>query len=102
MPPPEIGPSTRTGLRGRKAGPTRWTGGGSGATVQHAINEALAELPEGCVDALYFDSYAANDRLELLTDQQLQTLLKTKPDGLAKVLSLPYPPAPGLWDALFG
>jgi len=70
--------------------------------MQHAINEALAELPEGCVDALYFDSYAANDRLELLTDQQLKTLLKTKPDGLAKVLSLPYPPAPGLWDALFG
>ena len=72
------------------------------AGIEHAIRQVLAELPESCVDGLYFDSYAANDRLDRLTARQLKGLTRTKAEDLAKILALPEPPDAGLWASLFG
>lgn len=70
--------------------------------IEHAIRQVLAEIPADCVDSLYFDSYSANDRLELLTDGQFEGLTRTKAEDLAKVLALPHPPEPGFFASLFG
>ncbi len=72
------------------------------AGIEHAIRQVLAEVPAACVDSVYFDSYAANDRLDLLTDGQLKGLARTKAEDLEKVLSLRNPPEAGLWASLFG
>jgi len=72
------------------------------AGIEHAIRQVLAEVPAACVDSLYFDSYVANDRLDLLTERQLKGLAGTKAEDLEKVLSLRNPPDAGLWASLFG
>ena len=72
------------------------------AGIEHAIRQVLAEVPEANVDSLYFDSYAANDRLDLLTERQLKGLTRTKAEDLEKILSLPEPPDASLWASLFG
>ena len=72
------------------------------AGIEHAIRQVLAEVPAACVDSLYFDSYAANDRLDLLTERQLKGLAGAKAEDLEKVLSLRNPPEAGLWTSLFG
>lgn len=72
------------------------------AGIEHAIRQVLAEVPAACVDSVYFDSYAANDRLDLLSERQLKGLARTKAEDLEKVLSLRNPPEAGLWDSLFG
>jgi len=61
----------------------------------------LRERPDP-VFGLYFDSYAANDRLDRLTARQLKGLTRTKAEDLAKILALPEPPDAGLWASLFG
>ena len=72
------------------------------AGIEHAIRQVLAEVPAACVDSVCFDSYAANDRLDLLSERQLKGLARTKAEDLEKVLSLRNPPDAGLWDSLFG
>jgi hypothetical protein len=72
------------------------------AGIEHAIRQVLAEVPAACVDSVCFDSYAANDRLDLLSERQLKGLARTKAEDLEKVLSLRNPPEAGLWDSLFG
>ena len=59
-------------------------------------------MPGACVDSVYFDSYAANDRLDLLSERQLKGLARTKAEDLEKVLSLRNPPEASLWASLFG
>ena len=72
------------------------------AGIEHAIRQVLAEVPESCVDGLCFDSYAANDRLDRLTERQLKGLARTRAEDLAKILALPEPPDASLWASLFG
>jgi hypothetical protein len=62
----------------------------------------MAEIPPAHIDSLFFDGYAANDRLELLTERQFEGLTRTKAEDLEKVLALPHPPEPGFWASLFG
>jgi hypothetical protein len=72
------------------------------AGIEHAIRQVLAEVPSLCVDSLYFDSYAANDRLDHLTERQLKGLARTKAENLEKLLTLPNLPDAGFWASLFG
>jgi hypothetical protein len=59
----------------------RWCEG-----IEQAIRQVLAQIPAGYIDSVYFDSYAANDRLELLTERQLDGLLRTSANDLEKAL----------------
>ncbi len=70
--------------------------------IEGAIRQVMAEIPAAHIDSLFFDSYAANDRLELLTERQFESLTRTKAEDLEKVLALPHPPEPGFWASLFG
>lgn len=69
--------------------------------IEGAIRQVMMEIPSGHIDSVFFDSYAANDRLELLTERQFEGLTRTKAEDLEKVLSLRNPPEASLWNSLF-
>jgi hypothetical protein len=51
-----------------------------------AILEALKDLPSACCDSLFFDEYAASDRLGLVSDASLKRLFSSPAAELAEEL----------------
>jgi len=55
--------------------------------VEKALRSVLKTVPSLCIDGLFFDCYAANDRLSLMTPDELLALSKVKASDLEAHLS---------------
>jgi len=54
--------------------------------VRDCIAQVIREFPPLCIDAVFFDEYAATDRLWLLSKQHLRHLCAVSQDQLAAEL----------------